>query len=86
MPEFRFAMVDNGIERVCYVTITNKELTPRHMISTYDPLFYELYRKTLLETKLNSWALSKLNLSWEEVTQDEGHSNQSDSTAQQSQA
>jgi hypothetical protein len=82
MPKYRYSMTIDGIERVAYVTISNKELTPHYL----DPLFYEMYRNNLITTKLNSWALSKLNLSWEEVTQDEGHSNQSDTTVQQSQA
>lgn len=66
--EFRFSMVVDGIERVTYVKISESELTPINTIAHfYSPEYMHLYRKNVIEKHLQKWALSHINLSWEEL-------------------
>lgn len=69
MPEFRCSAIINGVEHVNYIEISDQELTPRvHLGEKWN----QVYRNNIITGRVNNWALSLFNLSWEEVKQDEG--------------
>lgn len=70
MTQFRFSMIDSGIERVDYVEIPEEELIGTFPL--FSPQYREVYRRNAIQKHLEKWALSQLNLSYEEVKEDGG--------------
>lgn len=81
MARFRFSMVVDGEERVTYKSITENELQNPLL---ENPIHAKWYRQNRIETELRKWALSKLTLSYEEVTDNgKGNSDRINPTAEQ---
>jgi hypothetical protein len=67
MFEFRFSMVAGGIERVAYVQIDEDKLDAKSPLFPPGHEFNKTYRENIIQQRLEKWALSHIDLNWEEV-------------------
>lgn len=85
MAEYRFSMIIDGVEHVSYRDIPDSEIHAA-LVGT---IYAGWYRQNQIEKELRKWALSKLILSYEEVTDDgkgnSDHSSKRDPTGQEAQ-